>query len=42
MMILVTAVLFAQGWKYFDGDVFATLATVGGEYASAFNRDSHM
>ena len=42
MMMLVTAVLFAQGWKYFDGDVFATLATVGGEYASAFNRDSNL
>lgn len=42
MMMLVTAVLFIQGWKYFDGNFFSALATVGGEYASAFNSDSNL
>ncbi|TDG15528.1 sodium:solute symporter family protein [Seongchinamella unica] len=42
MMMLVTAVLFIQGWKYFDGDVLGSLTAVGREYASAFNRDSSL
>ncbi|RLQ23440.1 sodium:solute symporter family protein [Seongchinamella sediminis] len=42
MMMLVTAVLFIQGWKYFQGDMFGSLAAIGSEYASAFNRDSSL
>jgi len=42
MMMLVTAVLFIQGWKYFDGEVLLSLQRVGSEYASAFNRDSNL
>lgn len=42
MMMLVTAVLFIQGWKYFGGDVFGALRSVGEEYASAYNRDSSL
>lgn len=42
MMMLVTAVLFIQGWKYVDGDFLGALATVGKEYSSAFNSDSNL
>jgi sodium/pantothenate symporter len=42
MMLLVTAVLFIQGWKYFQGDVFGSLRSVSVEYASAFNSSSSL
>ncbi len=42
MMMLVTAVLFLQGWQYFDGDFFAALRSVGEGYASAYNNDSSL
>lgn len=42
MMLLVTLVLFVQGWKYFDGDALAALANVGGDYAAAYNRSSDL
>ena len=42
MMILVTAVLFIQGWKYFQGDVFESLRAVSVDYASAFNSSSSL
>ncbi|MFV8818636.1 sodium:solute symporter family transporter [Haliea sp. E17] len=42
MMLLVTAVLFVQGWKYFDGDFIGALRSVGAEYAAPFNRDSSL
>jgi SSS family solute:Na+ symporter/sodium/pantothenate symporter len=42
MMMLVTAVLFVQGWKYFGGDVVGALRSVGEEYASVYNSDSSL
>lgn len=42
MMLLVTAVLFMQGWKYFHGDVFGSLRAVSADYASAFNSSSDL
>lgn len=42
MMLLVTVVLFVQGWKYFDGDMLGALRSVGAEYAAPFNRDSRL
>ncbi|TGD75782.1 sodium:solute symporter family protein [Mangrovimicrobium sediminis] len=42
MMMLVTAVLFVQGWKYFDGDVFGALRSVGADYAAPFNHSSRL
>ena len=42
MMLLVTVVLFAQGFKYFGGDVVGSLQRVGESYAAAFNRDSNL
>jgi len=42
MMMLVTAVLFVQGWKYFNGDFFGALQSIGSEYASAFNSGSNL
>ena len=42
MMMLVTAVLFVQGWKYFNGDFFGALRSIGEEYASAYNADSNL
>ena len=42
MMMLVTAVLFMQGWKYFQGDVFGSLRAVSADYASAFNSSSNL
>lgn len=42
MMMLVTAALFLQGWKYFHGDFFGALRTIGQEYASAYNADSNL
>ena len=42
MMVVVTVVLFAQGLKYFQGDVFGSLRGIGVEYASAFNADSNL
>jgi len=35
-------VLVVQGWRYFQGDVFGSLRSVGFEYASAFNADSNL
>lgn len=42
MMMLVTAALFLQGWKYFHGDFFGALRTIGQDYASAYNADSNL
>lgn len=42
MMLLVTVVLFVQGWKYFDGDVWGSLASVGSQYSSIYNADSNL
>ncbi|PLW69153.1 sodium:solute symporter family transporter [Pseudohalioglobus lutimaris] len=42
MMMLVTAVLFVQGWQYFNGDFFGALRSIGEEYASAYNADSNL
>ncbi len=42
MMMLVTAVLFVQGWKYFHGDFFGALRSVGADYAAPFNHSSRL
>jgi sodium/pantothenate symporter len=42
MMLIVTCVLFVQGFKYFAGDPAAALAAVGEEYAAAFNSESNL
>lgn len=42
MMMLVTGVLFLQGWKYFGGDVFGALREVGADYAAAYNTRSSL
>ncbi len=42
MMLLVTLVLFVQGWKYFDGDFFGALQTVSANYAAPFNSSSRL
>ena len=42
MMLLVTAVLFTQGLKYFGGDAIGSLQRFGENYAAAFNRDSNL
>ncbi len=42
MMMLVTAVLFLQGWRYFGGDVFGSLQRIGADYASAYNASSNL
>ncbi len=42
MMLGVTVLLFAQGFKYFAGDPMASLQAVGTEYASAFNAESNL
>ncbi len=42
MMLLVTLVLFVQGWKYFDGDFLGALQTVGADYAAPFNSSSRL
>lgn len=40
MMLVVTVVLFAQGFKYFAGDPMAALRGVGEGYAQVFNAGS--
>lgn len=40
MMFVIAIFLFVQGWKYFDGDVFGSLLSVGENYASVYNPDS--
>ncbi len=42
MMLLVTAGLFLQGWKYFGGDPMAALQSVGEQYAAPFNANSDL
>ncbi len=42
MMLLITVVLFVQGWKYFGGDFFGSLQRVGQEYSSAYNATSDL
>ena len=35
MMLLVTLLLFVEGFKYFGGDILASLRSVGSDYAAA-------
>ena len=42
MMMLVTAVLFIQGFKYFDGDMLGSLREISSGYASLYNPDSSL
>lgn len=42
MMLVVTVVLFAQGFKYFSGDPMAALRLVGDSYAQPFNASSNL
>lgn len=42
MMIGITVLLFVQGWKYFDGDFFATLRSAGLDYGAVFNAHSNL
>lgn len=42
MMLVITLILFVQGWKYFEGDPLAALHTVSADYAAAFNRGSDL
>jgi SSS family solute:Na+ symporter/sodium/pantothenate symporter len=42
MMLGVTVLLFAQGFKYFAGDPVAALQAIGQSYASPFNDDSNL
>ena len=42
MMLLITLVLVAQGWKYFGTDAFGALQRIGNEYAAAFNSGSDL
>ena len=42
MMLVVTVVLFLQGFKYFSGDPGAALRAVGENYAQAFNQGSSL
>lgn len=40
MMLIIAIFLFAHGWKYFDGDFFGSLKSVGENYASVYNPES--
>lgn len=40
MMVFVSAFLFLQGLKYFDGGFFSTLAQFGEHYSSVYNPES--
>jgi len=42
MMLLVTVVLFVQGFKYFEGDMWSAIASVGSDYAAPFNPGSEL
>ncbi|WOJ92316.1 sodium:solute symporter family protein [Congregibacter variabilis] len=42
MMLVVTLVLFVQGFKYFSGDPMGALRAVGDNYAQAFNESSNL
>lgn len=42
MMLMVTSVLFLQGFKYFAGDPMAALRAVNVDYAAAFNGSSDL
>lgn len=42
MMLLVTTILFVNGFKYFDGGFFHALQRVGDSYGAAFNKDSNL
>ncbi len=42
MMILVTLLLFVQGFKYFDGGFFESLRGISDSYAAAYNSDSEL
>ncbi len=40
MMVFVSAFLFLQGLKYFDGGLFSTLSQFGTNYSSVYNPES--
>lgn len=40
MMLLISLFLCAYGWHHFDGDIIASLQSVGGSYASLYNEES--
>lgn len=42
MMLVITFVLFFQGWKYFDGNPAAALNAIDENYAAAFNDTSSL
>lgn len=42
MMLGITVLLFVHGWRYFNGDFFASLASVSDSYAAPFNPDSEL
>jgi len=42
MMLIITLVLFFQGWKYFGGDFMGSLEQVGVGYASLYNSESEL
>lgn len=42
MMMVITALLFVQGFKYLGQDPVGALSAVGGDYASAFNPSSDL
>lgn len=42
MMLLVAALLFFQGLKYFDGGFFQSLQNIGQHYAASYNPDSNL
>ena len=42
MMLLVTLLLFVQGFKYFGGDVVGSLRALGEDYAAPFNSSSSL
>lgn len=42
MMLFIALFLFFQGFKYFNGDIFGSIASVGENYAKAYNPDSKL
>jgi SSS family solute:Na+ symporter/sodium/pantothenate symporter len=42
MMLLIALFLFAQGFKYFNGDPVGSLRAIGDNYAALFNSDSDL